>query len=211
MTELAEPQTRREARGETELQEPQQTRQVDPAKAAKIEKIVRTVMIFVMPLIMIGMMITGYLGTMHSPQPNGMPIVVSGSSELAGSIAKAEEDGLRVDETGSAYDARQQVVNRDVTAAVVVDGDTATIYTATAAGSRTGMTVTSLVTPEIIDAGLQIQAEDLAPLPAKDPTGMGAMFLATALVMAGYLPFSVLRSNSPELLTFRRAVPLIAG
>jgi hypothetical protein len=67
------------------------------------------------------------------------------------------------------------------------------------------------VTPLVTDAGLRIQADDVAPLPANDPTGMGAMFLATALVMAGYMPFSVLRSNSPELLTFRRAVPLIAG
>ena len=211
MTDIAEPKTRREARDETEPQEPQTARKVDPAKIAKIEKIVRTVMIFVMPLIMIGMMISGYLGTMHSPQPNGMPVVVSGDAALAEALADASPDGLKVEEADSAYDARQEVVTRDATAAVVVDGSTATIYTASAGGARTGTTVSALLTPVIAEAGLQIQAEDVAPLPANDPTGMGAMFLATALVMAGYLPFSVVRSNSPELLKFRRAVPLIAG
>jgi hypothetical protein len=100
-------------------------------------------MIFVMPLIMIGMMITGYLGTMHSPQPNGMPIVVSGSATLADAIAEAQPDGLDVEVAASAYDARQRVVTRDATAAIVVDGDTATLYTASAGGARTGSTLSS--------------------------------------------------------------------
>ena len=37
------------------------------------------------------------------------------------------------------------------------------------------------------------------------------MFLMTAIVMAGYLPFSVLRSNSPELLKFKRIVPIVGA
>ena len=230
VTENSEPLTRREARAEASAltlpSHPAATESdataeltdehpvIDPAQAAKakrIERIVRTVMMFLMPLIMVGMMITGYLGTMHSPSPNGMPVVVSGSSSLVDALADAEPDGLDVTTASSARDARRDVVERDAVAAIVVDGDTATVYTATGAGARQVTTITQLITPALMDAGLTIQGKDVAPLPDSDPAGLGAMFLATALVMAGYLPFSVLRSNSPELLKFRRIVPLIAG
>ncbi|GGD70551.1 ABC transporter permease [Microbacterium murale] len=185
------------------------------AKRAKAEMIGRTAAVFIMPLIIVGMMITGYLATMHSPTPNDMPIAVVGSASAADSFADAltasDEDAVEVEVIDTAMEARQLVIDREAVAAVVIDGDTATLYTATAAGASQVSTVTSLVTPIILGEGLTVVAEDLVPLPDNDMSGLGAMFLATALVMAGYLPFSVLRSNSPELLKFRRIVPLLAG
>ncbi|WP_460772141.1 ABC transporter permease [Microbacterium sp. GXF7504] len=183
------------------------------AKRAKAEKIGRTVAVFVMPLIIVGMMITGYLATMHSPTANHMPVAVAGpdAATTADALADAEPDALEVTTADSAYDAKQQVVDRDVVAAVVLEGDTAVLYTASAAGLTQATLVSGLVTPALLDDGYSVSAEDLVPLPDYDPSGLAAVFLATALVMAGYLPFSVLRSNSPELLKFRRIVPLIAG
>lgn len=185
------------------------------AKRARIEPIARAVAIFLMPLIIVGMMIIGYLGSMHSPSPHDMPIAVAGSASAAGSLAdaleSADEDAVDISVSDSVAEARDLVTRRDAVAAVVIDGDTATLYTATAAGAAQVTTVTSLIMPVLLEEGLSVVTADLAALPENDPSGLAAVFLATALVMAGYLPFSVLRSNSPEVLKFRRIVPLLAG
>ncbi|MGO3279666.1 MAG: ABC transporter permease [Brevibacterium aurantiacum] len=185
------------------------------AKRAKAELIGRTAAIFIMPLIMVGMMITGYLGTMHSPSANDMPVVVAGSDSKAADIKfaldGAEPDALDVDTVEDAHTAREMVYDREASAAVVIEGDKATLYTAGGAGVQQQTTVTGLVMPALQEEGLDVATEDIASLPDNDPSGLGAMFLMTAIVMAGYLPFSVLRSNSPELLKFKRIVPILGA
>lgn len=187
----------------------------DAAKRAKAEFIGRTIAIFIMPLIFVGMMITSYLGTMHSPTANDMPIVVFGSSQKADdakfAINGSEPDAFDVDVIDDDYSAREKVYDREVSAAVIVKGDTATIVTASGAGVQQKTTVEQLISPALQDEGLTVKTDDIVPLPDNDPTGMAAMFLMTAIVMAGYMPFSVLRSNSPELLKFKRIVPILAG
>lgn len=185
------------------------------AKRAKAELIGRTLAIFIMPLLFVGMMITGYLGTMHSPSANDMPVVVAGSDSQAADLEYAldgsQPDALDVETAADAHTAREMVYDRQAAAAVVIKGDEATFYTADAAGAQQATTVSGLVMPTLQDEGLEVSTKDLAPLPDSDPSGLGAMFLMTALVMAGYLPFSVLRSNSPELLKFKRIVPILAA
>ena len=185
------------------------------AKRAKAELIGRTVAIFIMPLIMVGMMITGYLGTMHSPQANDMPVVVTGSESKAADMKYAlngsEPDALDVETVDDAHTAREKVYDREASAAVVIKGNKATLYTAGGAGVQQATTVTGLIMPALQEEGFDISTEDIAPLPDNDPSGLGAMFLMTAIVMAGYLPFSVLRSNSPELLKFKRIVPIVGA
>jgi hypothetical protein len=183
------------------------------AKRAKAETIGRYVAMFVMPVVMVGMMIWGYLFAMHNPTPHNMPVVVAGAeaSSLSQSIESSDPDAVEATTADSAEEARRQVVDREVSAAVVVEGKTATIYTAGSAGATQASTVTRLVTPSLIEAGLTMKSEDLVPLPDSDPAGLGAMFMATALVMAGYLPLSITLSNAPTLMRFRRFVPLLAG
>ncbi|WP_420096023.1 ABC transporter permease [Brevibacterium sediminis] len=185
------------------------------AKRAKAEFIGRAVAIFLMPLIFVGMMITSYLGTMHSPEANDMPIVVAGSSAKADDVAfainGAEPDAFDIETTDDVYDARQDVYDREASAAIIVKGDTATIVTASGAGVQQSTTVEQLVRPALAEDGFTVKTDDIVPLPDNDPSGMAAMFLMTSIVMAGYMPFSVLRSNSPELLKFKRIVPILAG
>lgn len=184
-------------------------------KRAKAETIGRYVAMFAMPLIIVGMMVTGNLGTMHAPAPHNMPIaVVSGSpaaSDFAEQLEAANPDAIDVRMVDSADAARQLVMDRDVSGAVAIADGGATVFTAGSAGASQTSVVTALLAPEILAQGLTISTEDLAPLPPNDPAGLGAMFLATAIIMAGYLPFSMVVSNSPELLRFRRAIPLLAG
>ncbi|MDO5745896.1 MAG: ABC transporter permease, partial [Micrococcaceae bacterium] len=184
-------------------------------KAAKTETIARYIAMFFMPLTIVVMMVGGYLGAMHAPTPHNMPIAVAGAPAPAQGFAQALEasdpDAVDVRITASAQAARQLVLDRKVSGAVVLDEGTATLYTAGSAGASQASSVTGLLAPQVLAQGLVLESEDIAPLPETDKSGLGAMFLTTALVLAGYLPFSLTLSNSPELLRFRRAVPLLAG
>ncbi|MFJ7750819.1 ABC transporter permease [Arthrobacter sp. NPDC097144] len=185
------------------------------AKRAKAEKIGRYVAMFVMPLLMVSMLVGGYLAAMHSPAPHNLPVAVSGSAQQADSFAEALEsadaDGIEVRIVDTADDARQLVLDREVASAVALGDGTATLYTAGAAGASQASTVTAMLAPQVLASGLSLQTEDIAPLPAKDMAGLGAMFMTTALMLAGYMPLSLALSNSPELMRFRRFVPLLAG
>ncbi|KSZ59049.1 hypothetical protein Z045_10680 [Rhodococcus pyridinivorans KG-16] len=183
---------------------------------ARKEQIGRYVAIFVMPLLMVGMMITGYLYAMHAPAPHDMPIAVAGSSQQAYDFARALEDAdpeaVDVRVVGTDEQARDLVLSREAAGAVSLSPEgTATVYTAGAAGASQSSAVTGLLAPQVLASGMDLTAEDLAPLPDNDMAGLGVMFMAQALMLAGYMPLSIMLSNSPELLRFRRIVPLLAG
>ncbi|MCK8674686.1 ABC transporter permease [Rhodococcus sp. HM1] len=189
--------------------------EADLARARK-EHIGRYVAIFVMPFLMVGMMITGYLYAMHAPAPRDMPIAVAGPTQQAYDFARALEDAdpdavdVRIVADDAA--ARDLVLAREVSGAVSLsDAGTATVYTAGAAGASQSSLVTGLLAPQVLGQGLDLTARDLAPLPENDMAGLGVMFMAQALMLAGYMPLSIMLSNSPELLRFRRIVPLLAG
>ncbi|MCX6501815.1 MAG: ABC transporter permease [Microbacterium sp.] len=185
------------------------------AMRAKRENVGRLVAVFVMPLLILSMLIGGYLFAMHAPTPHDMPIAVAGDSQavegFVTALEDADPDAVDLDVLSSAALATERVTDGDAAGAVVIENGTATLYTAGAFGSSQASTVTKLVTPEVIEQGLTLQTEDLLPLPSTDTAGLGAIFMMSALLMAGYLPFSFVYSNSPELLRLRRAVPLLAG
>ncbi|CEA07282.1 ABC-2 family transporter protein [Arthrobacter saudimassiliensis] len=182
-------------------------------KRAKAEKIGRYVAMFLMPLLMVSMMVGGYLAAMHAPAPNDMPVAVTGpqAEQFAAALDGADPDAVDVRLVDSEQQARQLILDREVSGAVALADGAATVYTAGAAGASQASTVTGLLVPQVLSQGLALQTEDLAPLPAHDMAGLGAMFMTTALMLAGYMPLSLVLSNSPELLRFRRAVPLLAG
>lgn len=185
---------------------------------AKKERIGRYVAIVLMPFLMVGMMVTGYLASMHAPTPHDMPIAVAGpaqpAQEFADALTAADPSAVDVRVIGSDAEARQAVLDREVAGAVVLSGTgdgTATMYTAGAAGASQVSTVTGLVAPQAFEQAIALQNQDLAPLPERDSAGLAAMFMTTALMLAGYMPLSIMLSNSPELLRVRRFVPLLAG
>ncbi|MGW1742229.1 ABC transporter permease [Nocardia sp. NPDC001965] len=182
----------------------------------KKEKIGRVVGMFVFPFLMVSMMITGYLAAMHAPAPNDMPVAVAGPGAAEFATALERDQGAAVDVrvARSAEEARALVFDREVTGATVLPDagtNTAVIYTASAAGASQASTVGQVLSAQIITGELQPRTEDLAPLPGHDTAGMSVMFMTTALMLAGYMPLSLMLSSAPELLRFRRFVPLLAG
>ncbi|WP_290850346.1 ABC transporter permease [Gordonia sp. (in: high G+C Gram-positive bacteria)] len=168
---------------------------------------------FAMPLVIVGMMIWGYMGAMHSPTPHDMPITVSvqGAEAFAEALTAADADAVDVRIVADPNEARAKVIDRETVGAVVLDEHGATLFTASGAGASQAGIVTGLVTLVAVVQGLTVQSEDLVPLPPNDPAGLGAMFLTTAIVMAGYLPLSFMFSNSPHLFVLRRFLPLLLG
>ncbi|WP_280463300.1 ABC transporter permease [Nocardia carnea] len=187
----------------------------EPARAKK-EKIGRIVGMFIFPFLMVGMMITGYLAAMHAPAPNNMPVAVAGpgATEFAAALETDQGDAVNVRIAGNDAEARELVFGREVTGAVSLpagpDG-TATVYTAGAAGASQSSSIGQVLSAQVIADDLQPHTEDLAPLPAHDTAGLAVMFMTTALMLAGYMPLSLMLSSAPELLRFRRFVPLLAG
>ena len=186
------------------------------AKRAKAEKIGRTVAVFIMPLMIVGMMIWGYLGAMHHQEAKNMPVAISATStdaaeDFVRTLEADNADAVDLRIVDSPREAREQVYDREVTAAVDLDGEKATLYTASAAGVSASSAIKAVLTPVVLEEGLELVSEDLKPLPADDSMGMGAMLLATAMITAGYMPWSLAYSNSPELLRRRRALPLLGG
>ncbi|ALQ29252.1 hypothetical protein AA310_17075 [Arthrobacter sp. YC-RL1] len=203
---------RRKSRTEGEPLDPQAL----AAKRAKAEKIGRTAAVFIMPLLIVGMMIWGYLGAMHHQEARDMPVAIAATStaqaeDFAAALEQANAEAVEISIVDSQREARDEVYDRDASAAVFLDGKNATFYTAGGAGVSAASSIQAVITPVMLEQDLKISAEDVAPLPANDPSGMGAMFLATAMVTAGYMPWSMAFSNSPELLRRRRALPLLAG
>lgn len=188
----------------------------DPARQRK-EKIGRLIGGLIFPFLMVSMMVGGYLGAMHAPKPHDLPVAVVGTSAAASAeLAVALEDtnpaALETRVAADAEQARALVESRDVVGALVVDeaGD-ATVYTAGAAGASQASTVTQLLTPFAAQGAATVHTEDLAALPAHDGAGLSVMFMTTALILAGYMPLSLVLSAAPELLRKRRIVPLLAG
>ncbi|WP_258879631.1 ABC transporter permease [Corynebacterium glutamicum] len=114
-----------------------------------MEVIGRYAAMFIMPVLMVGMMITGYLGAMHAPEPRDMPVAVTGDATVAQAFTRGLEENnpgaVDVEMVADEQTARDMVFDREVTAAISLSGSTATLYTASGAGAQLGSTITSLV------------------------------------------------------------------
>ncbi|WP_174375438.1 ABC transporter permease [Nocardia higoensis] len=203
-----------------EQAEPDTQAELDKAaKRAKAERIGRMVAMFLFPFLLVTMMITGYLAAMHHTAPHNLPIAVAGPAaeavRFAQALEAADPDAVDVRVVATAADAEQLVLDREVSGAVVLaqqgESGPAKLYTAGAAGASQSGTVTQLLAPQLIGQGIGFSAEDLAPLPSNDSAGLAPMFMTTALMLAGYMPLSLMLSSAPHLLRLRRFLPLLAG
>ncbi|WP_433386437.1 ABC transporter permease [Micromonospora sp. KLBMP9576] len=190
----------------------------DAPGADRKERIVRTTFLFVIPFLMITMMFATYMATMHSPHPRDMPVAVIGGGAQAQTIvdqlnaAPGATTEARL--VASRDDAVDLLRDQQVTAALQLpasDGNTATILTAAAAGASQASTAQQLLAPVAVGANWTTTVENVAPLPDGDMAGIGVMFAAMGMMLAGYVPLSVLLMATPHLLRVRRFLPLLAG
>ncbi|WP_432974687.1 ABC transporter permease [Dactylosporangium sp. CA-233914] len=182
------------------------------------ERIVRTIFLFAIPFIMISMMFATYMSTMHSPHPRGMPVAVIGSDAQAQAVGEqlhaASGDATEVRAVASRGEAVDLLKNRKIVAALqppAAGGDAATILTAMAAGASQATTAQQLLAPVAIQQQWTTTVDDIAPLPDGDRAGIAVLFAAMGMMLAGYVPLSMLLGGLPHLLRLRRFLPLLAG
>ncbi|MGW0433279.1 ABC transporter permease [Micromonospora sp. NPDC003197] len=181
-------------------------------------RIIRYAALFVMPFVMVSMMFATYVGTMHSPHPREMPVAVVG----AGPAAQAIVDAFNA-APGNAMDARlveskndavELLKDREIAGALAIPTEgsaQATIYTAMAAGASQATTVQQLLAPIAIEQNWTAAVENVAPLPDGDTAGIAVLFAAMGMMLAGYVPLSLLLMACPHLLSLRRFLPIVVG
>ncbi|SDR78412.1 ABC transporter permease [Microterricola viridarii] len=193
------------------------------ALAAKKERktaIATVIGSLVFAFLMVIMTTSVYLATMHAPSPHDMPVAVIGSGELAQDVVfgleRAENSPASIRIVDTTDEALQLLHDREIAGAIELPGNdsadtTAVIHTASAAGASQASVVQQILAPVAIDAGMDIQVDELTPLPAGDSAGIAAMFMAMALMLAGYMPIGLVLTGAPELLKLRRFVPVWVG
>lgn len=178
---------------------------------------IRYVFLFIMPFVMVSMMFASYVGTMHNPHPRNMPVAVVGT----GAAAQAAVDLL--DAADGAVDARLVATEaealdllgaRDIAGALMVPadgGDEATVFVATAAGASQSATVQQILVPVAVENAWTVTTQDIAVLPPGDSSGTAVLFAAMGMMLAGYVPLSLMLMAMPHLLSVRRFLPVLAG
>ncbi|MFI1195106.1 ABC transporter permease [Micromonospora sp. NPDC020750] len=189
-----------------------------PAAEDRKTRIARYIALFAMPFIMVTMMFATYMGTMHSPHPREMPVAVVGTGPGAEAIVNAlnSAPGQAVDArlVPAGSDAVELLRDREIAGALQVPAegsDRATIYTAMAAGASQATTVQQLLAPVAVGQNWTTAAENIVPLPEGDSSGTAVLFAAMGMMLAGYVPLSMLLMAVPHLLSVRRFLPLLAG
>ncbi|MFF8015211.1 ABC transporter permease [Streptomyces sp. NPDC007929] len=187
-------------------------------EADRKREIVKRVFLFLIPFLMITMMYATYMGTMHSPRTQDMPVAVVGSGAVAESVVdelRSVQDGAAdprlVTDRGEALDLLE---DRDVAGVLLIPaaGSTeATVYTAQAAGASQAGTVKQILAPVAAGHDWTTKNQDVAPLPSGDSAGIAVLLAAIGMIMVGYVPLSGMMTAVPHLLALRRFLPLLAG
>ncbi|SDC92805.1 ABC transporter permease [Streptomyces prasinopilosus] len=193
-----------------------------PPGAPRVEdrrtRIGRYVALFAMPFLMVTMMYATYVGTMHAPAPRDMPVAVVGSGQTAQEVVSALDSlpggPLAPRLVATVDEALDLIGDREVSGAFEIPASgrgEAVIHTASAGGASQASTVQQLLAPVAAENQWRITTEDAAPLPDGDMSGTAVLFAGMGMMLAGYVPLSVLTMSLPFLLTLRRFVPLLIG
>ncbi|MFW6774271.1 hypothetical protein ACOACO_08300 [Nocardioides sp. CPCC 205120] len=188
-----------------------------PPESTK-ERTGRYVALIVMPFLMVTMMFATYMGTMHDPTPTDVPVAVVGDGASADAAVEALEalpdDVVATSSVGSRAEALDLVEAQEVAGVLVPPdgpGQEAQVLTAAAGGAQEAAMVQQTLAGVAAGEGWAVATEDLAPLPEGDASGTLVLFAAMGMMLAGYVPLSILLLGAPHLLSVRRFLPLLLG
>ncbi|MGK5529989.1 DUF3533 domain-containing protein [Streptomyces sp. URMC 129] len=138
--------------------------------------------------------IASYLGALHDPEPDGVPLAVVAPDDMRDRLVSRLDalPGGPLDpdhRAKDAEDARRQVERRDVDGALIVDpGGTADIlYVATGGGSSLAQALTDVVREAEAAEQRSVTVEDVAPAGERDSRGLSAFYLIVGWCVGGYL------------------------
>jgi len=142
--------------------------------------------------------ITSYVGALHSPRPSDVPFgVVAPQQVSAGLMDRLKKlpghplDPRTVADPGT---ARDQIMNRDIDGALIVDprGGTDTLLVASGGGKVLAATLQATFT-ELEGANRRtVRTVDVAPSSAHDFNGLSAFYLVIGWCVGGYICAAIL-------------------
>ncbi|KQX54985.1 MULTISPECIES: hypothetical protein [unclassified Streptomyces] len=143
--------------------------------------------------------ITSYVGALHNPKPVDVPFgVVAPQQQIATTLndrlEKLPGDPFDPRVVADEAEARDQIMNREIDGALIVDprGRTDTLLVASGGGKVLSTTLEAMVTK--LEAANQrlVRTVDVAPSSSQDFNGLSAFYLVIGWCVGGYICAAIL-------------------
>jgi hypothetical protein len=142
--------------------------------------------------------IASYVGALHKPKPTDVPFGVVAPRQISAQLLTELKDlpGGPLDPrtVADAATAREQILDRRIDGALIVDpgGTTDTVLVASGGGTSMATTLAKILTE--VDATRQrtVRSVDLAPASGQDFNGISSFYLVVGWCVGGYLCASIL-------------------
>ncbi|MEV6249261.1 DUF3533 domain-containing protein [Streptomyces sp. NPDC051742] len=142
--------------------------------------------------------IASYVGALHHPKPRDVPFGVvapqQASARLVGQLEKLPGDPLDPRTVTDEAAARQQILNRDIDGALIVDptGRTDTLLVASGGGTVLSSALQTIFTQVEGAQQRTLRTVDVAPASAEDFDGLSAFYLVVGWCVGGYICAAIL-------------------
>lgn len=147
-----------------------------------------------------------FVGAIHSPTPNDLPILIVGSDSVVAQVTDGLDDSesFAATQTDIVTEARTGVEEREVMGSIQIDATqeasptfTVTTYVASAEGKAVAGAVQAAGADIAEQFGTTADVVEVAPLDAEDPLGTNLFYLLTYTSLAAYLVIIVLMQVQP--------------
>ncbi|WP_210574669.1 DUF3533 domain-containing protein [Streptomyces sp. GESEQ-4] len=146
--------------------------------------------------------IASYVGALHDPKPKDVPFgVVAPQVAAEQAVTRLERlPGSPLDPraVADAATAREQILNRDIDGALIIDpaGTTDTLLVATGGGTVLATALETITTTLEKAEQRTVRVVDVAPASPQDFDGLSSFYLVVGWCVGGYLCASILAISS---------------
>ncbi|MFG3528496.1 DUF3533 domain-containing protein [Streptomyces sp. NPDC047917] len=161
--------------------------------------------------------IASYVGALHKPKPTDVPFGVVAprqiSAQLLTELKNLPGGPLDPREVADAATAREQVLDRRIDGALLVDprGTTDTVLVASGGGTSMATTLTKILTEVDRTRQRTVRTVDLAPASGQDFNGISSFYLVVGWCVGGYLCASILAISAGAKPANRRRAVIRTG
>lgn len=144
--------------------------------------------VLTLPLFFLIFLPAMFLGLLHSPAPDGLPVAVIGDTPQANAVAEklaAAAAGFDVQRSPNADIAQDQLRDLDIRAAF--DPVSGALYTASAGGMQDTAATSALFSAVARSSGSEVVLHDVVPLPSSDRMGTSALYIGIGAIVGGFL------------------------
>ncbi|MCX4968451.1 DUF3533 domain-containing protein [Streptomyces sp. NBC_00654] len=142
--------------------------------------------------------IASYVGALHKPKPTDVPFGVVAPQQMSQQLVTQLDDlpGGPLDPrtVGDAAQAREQILNRDIDGALIVDpaGRTDIVLVASGGGTVLATSLEKILTEVEATQRRTVRTVDVAPASPDDFDGLSSFYLVVGWCVGGYLCASIL-------------------